>query len=109
MNAIIEKPKPTDAPSDLAHIAAYLFTPEVFAYLEAGRRALPEDKEFYTSDSVIQPMLQDGKSFYACEIQNSIRYDTGTPLGYLKAVIDSALARDDFGPQLQDYLKKKLQ
>ena len=109
MTSIIEKPGKADAPSDLAHVAAYLFTPEIFAYLDKGRLELPEGKEFYTSNSVIQPMLLDGKNFYACEIKNSIRYDTGTPLGYLKTVIDCALGRDDVGVELEAYLRKKLQ
>jgi UTP--glucose-1-phosphate uridylyltransferase len=90
-------------------VAAYLFTPEVLSYLEKGRNALEPGKEFWVTDSVIQPMLADGQPFYACEIQNSVRYDTGTPLGYLKTVIDCALARDDFGPQLKEYLREKLQ
>jgi UTP--glucose-1-phosphate uridylyltransferase len=108
MNSIVEKPKRADAPSDLAHVAAYLFTPEILRYLAKGRRELPAGKEFYTSDSLIQPMLKDGKPFYACEIKNSVRYDTGTPIGYLKTVVDCALARDDVGPELEAYLREKL-
>jgi UTP--glucose-1-phosphate uridylyltransferase len=107
-NTIIEKPPRDKAPSNFAHVAAYLFTPEVLSYLEKGRKALEPGKEFWVTDSVIQPMLADGKSIYACEIQNSIRYDTGTPLTYLKTVIDCALEREDIGAELMDYLRKKL-
>jgi len=105
---IIEKPSPAEAPSNFASIGGYLLTPDVFEYLETGRRALQPGQEFYATDCVLQPMLNDGKAFYACEIKNSVRYDTGTPLGYLKTVIDCALERQDFGPELRDYLQKKL-
>jgi UTP--glucose-1-phosphate uridylyltransferase len=108
-STIIEKPAPDKAPSNMAHVAAYLFTPKVLSYLEKGRNALEPGKEFWVTDSVIQPMLADGQPFFACEIQNSVRYDTGTPLSYLKTVIDCALEREDMGPELKAYLKKKLQ
>jgi UTP--glucose-1-phosphate uridylyltransferase len=109
VSTIVEKPKKAAAPSNYAHVAAHLFTPEVLQYLDKGRRSLPSGKEFYVSDSVIQPMLADGKAFYACEIKDSVRYDTGTPIEYLKTVIDVALAREDLGPELEAHLRKKLQ
>jgi UTP--glucose-1-phosphate uridylyltransferase len=109
VSTIVEKPKKAAAPSNYAHVAAHLFTPEVLQYLDRGRRSLPSGKEFYVSDSVIQPMLADGKAFYACEIKDSVRYDTGTPIEYLKTVIDVALAREDLGPELEAHLRKKLQ
>ena len=108
VETIIEKPGRAEAPSDLASIGGYLFTPAVFEYIDKGLRGLPEGKEFYATDSIIQPMLADGQQFFACEINNSTRYDTGTPLDYVKTVFDFALARDDIGPKLADYLRKKL-
>jgi UTP--glucose-1-phosphate uridylyltransferase len=109
MNRIIEKPQPDDAPSDYASVMGYLFSPDIFPYIERGRLALPKDKEFQLTDHVIQPMLADGKAFYGCEIKNSVRYDTGNSLGYLQTVMDFALAREDVGPQLREYLRKKLE
>lgn len=109
MDAIIEKPESSKAPSDFASVGGYLFTPDVFRYIEQGRAALKPGQEFYVTDSIIQPMLADGKPFYGCEIKNSKRYDTGDKLGYLKAVFDIALQRDDIGPELKDYLQKELQ
>lgn len=109
VGSIVEKPGKDKAPSNLASVGGYLFTPEVFQYIEAGREALAEGQEFYATDSVIQPMLADGKAFYGCEIKNSQRYDTGNPLSYLKTVVDFALERDDVGPELLQFLRKKLQ
>lgn len=105
---IIEKPEPERAPSNFASVGGYLFTSDVFNYLEQGRAALKPGQEFYTTDCVIKPMLADGKPFYGCEIKNSVRYDTGDKLGYLKAVFDVALERDDIGQGLREYLQNKL-
>lgn len=107
-NTIIEKPTRDKAPSNFAHVAAYLFTSQVLAYLDKGRKALESGKEFWVTDSIIQPMLADGQSFYACEIKDCVRYDTGTPIGYLKTLIDCALGRKDVGPELEAYLREKL-
>jgi UTP--glucose-1-phosphate uridylyltransferase len=106
VNDIIEKPGRAKAPSNLASVAGYLLTPDVFEYLETGLQALQPDQEFYVTDSVIMPMLNDGKPFYACEIQNSTRYDTGNKLDYLKTVVDFALKREDVGGEFAEYLKQ---
>jgi UTP--glucose-1-phosphate uridylyltransferase len=108
MDSIIEKPGKVDAPSDFASVGGYLFTPEIFEYLDAGMRNLPAGKEFYVTDNIIQPMLLDGKSFYGCEIQNSKRYDTGDKLEYIKTVIDFALERPDMQQELLNFLRAKL-
>lgn len=108
IDQIIEKPEPKDAPSDLASIGGYLFTPDVLDYLEQGRANLRPGKEFYVTDNVIQPMIADGKACYGCEIQNGQRYDTGNKLDYLKAVFDLAMQREDVGPGLREYLQNKL-
>jgi UTP--glucose-1-phosphate uridylyltransferase len=108
MTKIAEKPGKANAPSTFASVGGYLFKPGVFDYLEQGLRDLPEDKEFYVTDSLIQPMLSDGHEFYGCLIQNSKRYDTGDKLEYLKTVIDFGLMHEELGPELKEYLTKKL-
>lgn len=108
MESIIEKPGRAQAPSDFAAVGGYLFTPEIFEYLEIGLEQLVEGKEFYVTDSIIEPMLRDGKSFYGCEIQNSQRYDTGDKLEYLKTVIDFGLSHEELGAELKAYIASKL-
>lgn len=108
MDGIIEKPGKTHAPSNMAAVGGYLFTPDIFDYLEDGLRNLPKDKEFYVTDSIIQPMIQDGKPYYGCEIQGGQRYDTGDKLEYLKTVIDFGLAHPELGAGLKEYLRGKL-
>jgi UTP--glucose-1-phosphate uridylyltransferase len=108
MDSVVEKPGKEKAPSDLASVGGYLFTPEIFEYLEDGLKNLQADKEFYVTDSILMPMLADGKSAYGCEIKDSQRYDTGDKLEYIKTVVDFALEREDIGPELRAYLQKKL-
>jgi UTP--glucose-1-phosphate uridylyltransferase len=109
VDRIVEKPGKKQAPSNFASVGGYLLTPEVFKYIETGKANLQPGQEFYATDSLIQPMLADGQPYHACEIKHSRRYDTGTPLDYLKTVFDFALERQDVGPELREYLRKKLQ
>jgi UTP--glucose-1-phosphate uridylyltransferase len=108
MDSIIEKPGRQKAPSDFASVGGFLFAPDVLDYLESGLRNLPEGKEFYVTDSLIEPMLKDGKPFYGCLIQNSKRYDTGDKLEYLKTVIDFGLAHEELGQELRTYMQDML-
>lgn len=105
---IVEKPEPASAPSNFASVGGYLFGPEIFGYLERGRASLKEGEEFYVTEKVIRPMLEDGHAFYGCEITHSRRFDTGNKLDYLKAVFDFALQRDDVGDELAAYLRNRL-
>ncbi len=107
MDRIIEKPGKANAPSDFGSVGGYLLTPDVFNYLEAGSQSLKPDQEFYLTDSVIQPMLADGKTFIAAEIQNGVRYDTGNKLDYMKAVVDFALQHDDIKDEFAAFLREK--
>lgn len=109
VKTIIEKPEPAHAPSDLASVGGYLFTPDIFNYLERGRATVGDSQEFYVTDHIVQPMVTEGNKFYACEIKHNRRFDTGDKLGYLKAVFEIALQRDDIGSDLKAYLQKRLQ
>lgn len=102
---IIEKPGKDKAPSDFAAVGGYLLTPQVFSYIERGLENLQSDREFYLTDEVIQPMLEDGKDIYGCIIQGK-RYDTGDKLEYLKTVVDFALSHPEIGDDFADYLRQ---
>lgn len=106
---IVEKPGKDKAPSDFAGIGGHLLTPDVFKYMERGVASLAEGQEFYATDSLFMPMAADGKPIYGLEIKHEGRYDTGNPAGYVKAVVDFALQREDIGPELREHLQKILQ
>ncbi len=104
MSGVIEKPGRENAPSDFASVGGYLFTPEVFGYIEQGLANLPEGKEFYATDSLVDPMVRDGHEFYGLAIEGK-RYDTGSPLEYLKTVVDFTLMRDDLRDDFMEHLR----
>lgn len=108
-DAIVEKPGKQNAPSDYAAIGGYLLTPDVFDYLDQGRNALQPGQEFYVTDSLLQPMLNDGRALYGLNLQYEARYDTGNPLDYMKAVVEFGLSRKDIGADLKQHLQEILQ
>ena len=103
-DVIIEKPGKANAPSDLATVSGFLFTPDIFKYLETAKSNLKEGEELYYNDG-LKLMLADGKDVYAAEIKNGKYYDTGNKLEYLKTVVEFALKRSDIGEEFKEYLK----
>lgn len=109
MEKLVEKPGKAEAPSNFASVGGYLLTPELFPYLDTARNMLPEGEEFYLTTYVLEPMIRDGKQFFGCKLNESHYYDTGNKMEYLKTVFDFAMARPDIQPELEAYLRKKLQ
>lgn len=100
---LIEKPKPKEAPSNLAIVGRYLFTPRIFEKL----KVTPPGKggEIQLTDAI--KLLIEDEAVYAIRIDAKV-YDTGTPLGYIQTVLDFALHRDDLREDLILYLKQLL-
>jgi len=101
---IVEKPKPEEAPSNLATHGAYVFTPSIFKHL----KKLDPGKggELWLPDAV-KSMLKE-EPVLAVEIEDGKYYDTGDKLGYLKAVIDFSLEHPEFGKDISNYIKEKV-
>ncbi len=97
---LMEKPTPEETSSRLGIVGRYIFTPEIFdAITETAPGAV---NEIQITDAM-QLLLQSQK-FYAYELEG-VRYDTGTPAGWLKANIGYALKREDISPELRGYLR----
>lgn len=101
INKIVEKPKPGEAPSNLATHGAYVLPPEIFDILEAT--PLGQGNELWLVDAITT--LAKTKDIYAVEIANSKYYDTGNKLEYLKTVIEFGLKHKDTGEELREYLR----
>lgn len=97
---LVEKPRPEDAPSDLAIIGRYILTPEIFAHIE--KTAADTRGEIQLTDA-LRSLLTE-QPLHACEFEGK-RYDTGHKLGFLKATVEFALKRADLGPEFRAYLK----
>ena len=106
MSSIAEKPGKENAPSDLASVSNYLLPAELLRYVE--KAATTHNEGEFTFQPMVQQMIEDGYVFYAREIVDATFYDTGNPLEYLKTTFDFGLRHPDFGPELAEYLKKKL-
>jgi len=98
---IVEKPKPEDAPSNLAVVGRYLLTPAIYRKLETiGRGA---GGEIQLTDG-IAALLED-EPVIAYPFHGK-RYDCGSKLGYLEATVELALAHGDLGAGFKAYLKR---
>lgn len=101
IESLVEKPKPENAPSNLAIIGKYILTPEIIAALEKANASHP-DGELRLIDGLRE--LAKLQKIYGYEVEGK-HYDTGDKLGLIKATIDFALLRPDLGPELKAYLK----
>jgi len=97
---LVEKPKPKDAPSNLAIIGRYVLTPAVFEMLASIQPG--SGGELQLTDGLRQLLRTEKILGYVFEGK---RYDTGDKLGFLKATVEFALKRDDLGADFRRYLK----
>jgi UTP--glucose-1-phosphate uridylyltransferase len=98
--SLVEKPRPEEAPSNLAVIGRYILTPTVFetlADIKAGAGG-----ELQLTDGL--KLLLKKEKIYGYVFEGK-RHDTGDKLGFLKATVEFALKRPDLGGPLRQYLK----
>ena len=96
---LVEKPRPEEAPSNLAIIGRYILTPRIFEMLD--RTPLGSGGELQLTDGMRQ-LLKEEK-IYGYRFDGK-RHDTGDKLGFLKATVEFALKRPDLGADFRDYL-----
>jgi UTP--glucose-1-phosphate uridylyltransferase len=96
---IVEKPTKEEAPSHLAVIGRYVFTPEIFDAL----RQTPPDAggDVQLTDAIA--LLARQQAVYAF-VFDGIRYDIGKKLDYLRATVELAIDREDLGPAFRAFL-----
>jgi UTP--glucose-1-phosphate uridylyltransferase len=98
---VIEKPKFEDAPSDMAVIGRYIFTPELFDALEHTKPGA--GGEIQVADAM-RELLNEGFPFYAVKLEGT-RHDAGDKLGFLIATVEFALKHEDLAADFKKYLK----
>ena len=97
---MVEKPAYADAPSDLAIIGRYIFTPDIFAAIEQTTPG--SGGEIQITDAM--RILLKKRPFYAVKLDGK-RHDAGDKLGFLIATVELALKREDLGHEFRHYLK----
>lgn len=99
INAIVEKPDPSVAPSTLAVVGRYLLTAEIFDYLESARAGA--GGEIQLTDA-IGSLLGDQRVL--AHRFKGTRYDCGSKLGYLKANVEYGLRHPEVGDEFRAFL-----
>jgi UTP--glucose-1-phosphate uridylyltransferase len=97
---MVEKPPFADAPSDLAIIGRYIFTPDIFEAIE--NTAPGSGGEIQITDAM--RLLLKKRPLYAVKLEGT-RHDAGDKLGFLIATVEFALKREDLGADFRAYLK----
>jgi UTP--glucose-1-phosphate uridylyltransferase len=98
---LVEKPKPEAAPSNLAVMGRYVFTPELFDVLDQVKPG--QGGEIQLTDGI--KALLETQSVYGWCFREG-RYDIGNKLDYLRATVELALEREDLGPEFRAYLSE---
>jgi len=96
---IVEKPKPEQAPSNLAVVGRYLLTPGVYDRLATTGRGA--GGEIQLTDGIAALLGEETVYAYAFEGR---RYDCGSKLGYLEATVEYGLKHDQLGDQFAQFL-----
>lgn len=102
INRIVEKPEVGKAPSNLATHGAYIMPPRLFEILAETKPG--KNGEVWLVDAITA--LMEEQDVYAVEIKDGTYYDTGSKLGYLKAVVEFGLMHQELKKEFRDYLKK---
>ncbi|MGP7818558.1 UTP--glucose-1-phosphate uridylyltransferase GalU [Niallia sp. 01092] len=95
----VEKPAKGTAPSNLAIIGRYIFTPEIFKYLE--EQEIGAGGEIQLTDAIEK--LNKIQRVFAYEFEGN-RYDVGEQFGFIQTTIELALKRNDIRDSLKPYL-----
>jgi len=99
ISAIVEKPRPEDAPSTLAVVGRYILTPRIFHHLE---RVNPgSGGEIQLTDAISSLLAEQQVLAYRYQ---GVRYDCGSKLGYLKATVELAQRHPEVGEDFKQYL-----
>ena len=97
---MVEKPPPAQAPSDLAIIGRYVFTPDIFDEIEETKPGAIG--EIQITDAMRS--LLKKRDFYAVRFEGT-RYDAGDKLGFLIATVEFGLKHSELADEFRDYLR----
>ena len=104
VNGMVEKPKASDAPSMYAAAGRYVLDRAIFDALRRVDRGAGGEVQL---TDAIALLITQGHPVHVV-VHRGSRHDLGNPGGYLKAAVDFALDRDDYGPELRRWLVARL-
>jgi len=100
VRGVVEKPRPQDAPSNLATVGRFVATPDLLDVLEST--PVGRSGELWLMDAF--DLLLKQQPVYAYEYEG-LRFDCGQPLGLLQASIHVAMQNESIGPELRRYIQ----
>lgn len=103
VTGIVEKPAMEDAPSNQASIGRYVFDSEIFTVLQDQKPG--HGGEIQLADA-INTLAKRGAVLAQCV--KGRRYDCGSKFGYLEAIVDTALAHEEYSERFRELLIQRL-
>jgi len=103
-NALVEKPQPSEAPSNLAIMGRYILTPQIFTILE--EQPVGVNGEIQLTDAISK--LSETESIFAYHF-DGLRHDVGEKLGFIKTIIHYALQHEDLREDLLRYMREVME
>ncbi|MEN1968858.1 UTP--glucose-1-phosphate uridylyltransferase GalU [Lentibacillus sp. N15] len=104
VNGFVEKPAQGTAPSNLAILGRYVFTPEIFGFLD--KQEIGAGGEIQLTDAIQK--LNEMQNVYAYDFEGK-RYDVGEKLGFVKTTVDLALENEEIRDELLAFLVGKIE
>lgn len=101
VKALVEKPDPDQAPSNVAILGRYIIMPQIFDIL--GQIPPGKNGEIQLTDAL--EILKDKEDMYAYVFEGR-RYDLGDKLGFLQATVDAALKKPELRDEFLRYLNQ---
>jgi UTP--glucose-1-phosphate uridylyltransferase len=103
ITGLVEKPRPADAPSNLAIIGRYVLSPEIFDVLRTTPPGRNGEIQLTDAIEALTDRPDSGGPVHGV-IFRGRRYDTGDKADYLKAIVRLACDRADLGPEFREWL-----
>lgn len=101
MSGIVEKPKPEEAPTNIAVVGRYILNASIFKILESTQAG--SGNEIQLTDAIAKQL--ESQSIYAYEFSGR-RYDCGSKLGFLQATMEYGIKHPQVGERFATYLKQ---
>jgi UTP--glucose-1-phosphate uridylyltransferase len=107
INTLVEKPKPEDAPSNLAIAGRYVFSPVIFDMI---RKVSPDKRQEIQLTDAIRMLCETGRRVMGVRLlPEERRYDIGNFQSYFETFLEFALADAQYGPRLRERLRQLLE
>ena len=100
VSSVVEKPQAKDAPSSLAIVGRYILSSKVIGILD---EMMAYDNQEVSLTDAIGQLLHSNERVFAYKV-NGTRYDIGSHLGWVKAVIATSLQDNELGPPIRSFL-----